>query len=205
MPYRSDHGTSLPLRDHSSLGGRLLFSIWFGLAALCGLMLVDGAAATSGGTLGTFVFTGQVNGTLTVPQVGKGMAGIPLQGCQVGQGSPPTDLLLDGFTAKLRVNGHLVSATSIELDVAVMSTGRVESLAPVGTTSPNGVELTFVVGTKTYQWASVAGSVTARAGAGGGSMTANLAAAGNPGSPQSGGASAPVHVKGSWTSCHPFG
>lgn len=179
--------------------------------ALCSLVLAPAvmatAAASSGGTIGTFKVTGQVAGTLQVPQQGKGTSGLALYGCQVGVVT--TQVLINFFNVKLPLNGHTTAETTAVGNVKVESDGKTESLAPINKTDfVNTVSFQLTVGTKTYNWSSISGTVSLKAKGDGGSFNANLLPSGSPQVSSdplaSGSATKPVHFTGSWSSCHAF-
>ncbi len=208
-----------PLDDHSSsqlsprprVTTRALRATVAASTALCSLVLAPAvmatAAASSGGTIGTFKVTGQVAGTLKVPQEGKGTLGVPAYGCQVGVVS--TQVLINFFNVKLPLNGHTKVETAVEGNVNVESDGKTESLAPINKTDfVNTVSFQLTAGTKTYNWSSISGTVSLKAKGNDGSFSANLVPSGSPRVSSdplaSGSATKPVHFTGSWSSCHAF-
>ena len=194
-----------PRDDHSSA----LRAVVGVVTALCSLVLAPAvmatAAAPSAGTIGTFKVTGQIAGTLKVPQEGKGTSGLPLYGCQVGDVS--NQVLINFFNVKLPLNGRTTAETAVEGNVKVASDGKTASLAPIDKTNfVNTVSFSVTVGKKTYNWSSISGTVSLKAKGDGGSFNASLVPAGSPKVSNdplaSGSATKPVHFSGSWSSCH---
>jgi hypothetical protein len=165
------------------------------------------AVTAAAGTIGTFSFSGQIAGTLKVPQVGNkkvdGVA-VAFKGCQVGQES--TAALINFFNVKLSLNGAKTAETAVVANIQVTKTGVAESLVPNTADDNNGFTFSVVVGTKTYTWAADSGTLTTKPGDDGGSVNAELVPAGsNTGNPlEAGAATKPVHVSGSWSSCTPW-
>jgi hypothetical protein len=173
-------------------------------AAAAVALLLATAVVASAGTIGRFSFTGQLKGTAMVPQVGhikEAGVPVPLYGCKVGQES--TMSLLNFFTLKLALNGHPATETSVEGNIAVAKTGDSESLTSAN--PDTGFRFSVTVGTKSYNWTAVSGTITTKPGNNGGSVNAQLVPSGKvPGQNdplESGAATAPIHVTGSWSSC----
>ncbi len=160
-------------------------------------VLLPTAAGASGST---FTLTGQAAGTLKwVPQT-TGKYGTPLHGCQVGQES--TQIVVNFPATKLTVNGHPAAATAIVAFVTVTKVGGTEQNA--GTKSHFVLDLN--VGSHLYAWEATSGSVSTKAKANGGSVDAGLLPIGQVTGTavQSGLATKPVHISGSWASCNPW-
>jgi hypothetical protein len=185
--------------------------LWRAMLATSGavaLVLATAVTATAG-TIGSFTFTGQVAGKLTVPQVGdvkKYGVEVPFKGCQVGQES--TSALINFFNVKLALNGKSTAETAVVANLQVSKTGVSESLVPNTADDNNSFSFSVTVGTKTYNWAAKSGTLTTKANDDGGSVNAELVPAGNNHGQddplESGAATKPVHVSGSWSSCTPW-
>jgi hypothetical protein len=163
------------------------------------------ATSAIAATLGTFKLTGQVTGTVTATAMVKGADGLTGYGCQLEQGAPVSENVFLPVS-KLSLNGHSTTLTAIEVTVGVASDGAGEHINR--TSDPNAVvELALNVGTRTYLWTATSGTVSLKAKGDGGSFTADLVPSGSlpGGTPlQSGGATKPLQMSGSWSSCHPF-
>jgi hypothetical protein len=176
------------------------------MSGAAALALVTAATATAG-TIGTFTFSGQVAGKLTVPQIGSikkyGVA-LPYKGCQVGQES--TSALINFFNVKLALNGSKTAETAVVANLSVTKTGTTESLVPNAADDDNAFTFSVEVGSKTYNWSADSGTLTTKANNDGGSVNAELIPTGsNNNNPlEAGAATKPVHVSGSWSSCTPW-
>jgi hypothetical protein len=195
------------------------------VAALCALSLpalVFAAETPTGGTIGTFRFSGELRGTLTVPK--KWNLGYTLTQAGCEKTVAKTSFNLFFYNVKLSLNGHETSLTggfasaAILLNVAVQKYGNTEPFANQSTpgSAPNfpaGAGINVYVGRAEYGWETNAGSaavvssgtVTTNAAGTGGSLTATLVPSGTgvPTGPSSH-ATGLLTIKGSWTSCVPF-
>jgi len=166
-------------------------------------VLFASTAFASSNKIGSFQMSGEVSGSITIPTESSSTPGYAFYGCvgQSSQSSTPA-VLLQLTSAKLQVDGKSTTATGIEITVDVPSTGTTAKLMANGEAK---VELVLVSKGKTYLWASISGSakITSR---GTGSLSASLLPAGsasladNP--VESGKATKPAQLNGTWTSCH---
>jgi hypothetical protein len=164
--------------------------------------LVVGSASLAGAsTIGTLKLTGQVAGSLKLPKEFTTSLGVGQYGCQVQQENNQD--LLNFPVSKLSLNGKKAKMTGIALSVSASKDGAATSAVP----GSGGSQAFFNirVGTKNYQWTSTSGSIKVNAKGNGGSVALGLvpssqAPGGNP--IQSGGATKPIHLSITWTSCH---
>jgi hypothetical protein len=209
MPRSPDHdGSSKPGAPSPAAGRAKSRVTAFGL--VLSLLLVSAAVAVAdSGSVGKGSVTGQVKGSLKVPKIKTGPLGIPLNGCQISPKGVESDstLLLNYSNAKLHLNGHSVKATAVESVVLVAKKGRTESLAPIqnGNDGPmytSRVEFSVEVARKVYDWLSVSGTIRTSTNAHSGSFNAGFVAdLRADGKTFSSGATKPVHVTASWSSC----
>ena len=192
-------GSSRTRTSSRTLHVRCLVSAAACAAALTSLLAALPAAA--GGTIGSITLSGQLAGSLKLPTTTPGVDGIPLYGCQVQRGG--TAVLLNFPNVNVPLNGHLKLMKAIEAAVSVKKTGVTER-----TTGPDSkINFSVEVGTTNYNWESTSGTLKMSANGDGGSFNATLVPTGSlPGGVpvQSGGATKPVHITGSWSTCHPY-
>ena len=167
--------------------------------------LVVGSAGLAGAsTIGTLKVTGQVAGSIKLPKEFTTSLGVGQYGCQVQQEN--TEDLLNFPASKLSLNGKKTKMTGIALTVNASKDGATTSAVPA-TDGNQGSQAFFdiTVGKKSYQWTSTSGSIKVNAKGNGGSVSLGLvpssqAPGGNP--IQNGGATTPIHVSITWSSCH---
>jgi hypothetical protein len=188
--------------------GRAWGKVRSGLVALAALsslavapLIIASPASASGKTIGSYHFTGEVAGTLKVPEQFSGIDGLPTYACQVQQEN--TQILLQLSKEKLVVNGHRASLSSLQIAASVSKDGATEQISSGSSASVN---LIIAIGKKNSEWQSTSGTVTIKPKGNGGSFSADLVPAGtlSGNATQSGGATKAVHLSGSVSSCHPF-
>jgi hypothetical protein len=170
-------------------------------SAALGSLIAALAAAAAGGTIGSITLSGQLAGSLKLLTTTPGVDGIPLYGCQAQQGG--TAVLLNFPNVKIPLNGHVRTMKAIEADVSVKKTGVTERASG----PDNQITFSVEVGTTNYNWGSTSGTLKMSADGDGGSFSAALVPKGSlPGGValQSGGATKPVRIAGSWSTCHPY-
>jgi hypothetical protein len=189
---------SSPPADHTRAA-----RIAFVAAALCAMFipaLLPAAAARDAG-IGSVKLTGQVVASLTVPTTFTSSMGVTTYGCQVGQES--TQIIINVANTTVSLSGHKTAVKAIEFAVGVARNGDSEHITPTS----NDVTFDLNVGAKTYSWTSTSGTVSTKAHGDGGSMHLSFIPTGKrPGgiALQSGGATGPLTISGTWTSCHPW-
>ncbi len=180
-------------------------------------MAVAGANHTTPDpAIGMVTVTGQASGAVTLRRTVTERGGPRLDGC-----NDAGDLLLTlAFKpGTLTMDGHEVPNTLALISVEPARGGDTESLARTAGRGgfENGIWLAIPVGRTGYaNWSSVSGTLTTKHASGGsyrGSFSAVLepggedghSPAGSFGAPardQSGKATKPVRITGSWSSCH---
>ena len=195
------------------------------LVALCALSLPSltlAAYTPTGGTIGTFRFSGELRGTLKAPKLWNLGYTLTQAGCE--KTIAKTSFNVFFYNAKLALNGTKIVLTggyqgaAMLLNVVVQKYGNTESFANKGTPggAPDfvaGVSINAYDGHEEYSWETNAGSasvvssgtITTNAQGTGGSLEATLIPSGT-GLPTgvSGHATTPLTIRGSWTSCVPF-
>jgi hypothetical protein len=180
------------------------------------------ADTPTGGTIGTFRFSGQLAGTLKVPKRWNLGYTLTQAGCE--KTVDKTSFNLFFFNVRLALNGRKTGLNGkgnnipVALNVQVNHYGGTESFA--NQAAPGGapefvasINLNAYAGRKVYSWESNAGSstvvsggtITTNSSGTGGSLTATLVPTGT-GLPTGAGSHATglLHVKGSWSHCVPF-
>ena len=164
------------------------------LTVLAGLLVGIGgvswaSGATSNGSSGSFILTGDVSGTLKVPGHLPGGA----TGCTITINVGAVKSWSEDFNfygSKLTVDGQSKRVKFVDLQVGVRSLGRRFTLG-AGTNSPNNIYV--MIGSEHYSWNSVAGTVSTAKGGHSGSLAGELTAGGyQPG---------PTMIQGSWSGC----
>jgi len=193
-------GVSRGRASRRRLQGWRLVSATACSAALASLLVALPAAA-AGGAIGSITLSGQLAGSLKLPTTTPGVDGIPLYGCQVERGG--TAVLLNFPNVNVALNGHAKMIRAIEAEVSVKKTGVTDRASG----PDDRITFSVEVGTTNYNWASTSGTLRVSANGAGGSFNASLVPMGSlPGgiAVQSGGATKPVHIMGSWSTCHPY-
>jgi hypothetical protein len=160
-------------------------------------------SAVAASTIGKVKMTGQVLGSLSIPKMLTNQFGGTLVGCQIQQDTT-SQVLIYLAAGKIQLNGKSVTEKDGTLSVSVASDGASENVS-----SSNGdatVNLTLVIGTKTYLWASSSGTISIKNRGGAGTFNVGTVPSGTlSGVPlQSGAATKPVKLSGSWSYCRPF-
>jgi hypothetical protein len=159
-------------------------------------------AAAAADAIGPFNFSGQVTGSVSEPlKITETIDGakLPWVGCTVQQSSTPEDLI-QFPSPKLKDNGNAV--TTVQIVTEATKYGATEKIAADGAQ----VVVTLSVGKKNSEWTSTSGSLEMKDKGLAGSFSVGLipaskAPGGNP--VMSGGATKPIHVSGSWSTCRP--
>jgi hypothetical protein len=221
---RSPHASSTArCAAHCRANGRAV-AVLVGVAALFALSfpaLMLGAATPTGGTIGTFKFSGELGGTLKAPKRWNLGSTLTQAGCEKTVNKTSFNVFF--YNVKLTLNGHETAliggyqGAAILLNVVVRKYGDTESFANRAT--PGGVpdfgasvNFNAYSGRTAYSWETNAGSstvvssgtITTNAKGTGGSLSATLVPTGT-GLPTgvSGHATALLTIKGSWSSCVP--
>jgi hypothetical protein len=145
--------------------------------------------------------SGQVAGTVKLLKTIPGSFGTSLHGCQVEQES--TQININVPSGNVLLNGRKTAVKDVEITLAVAKTGNTEQATPTS----KALVYALNVGTKTYLWTSTSGTVSTKAKGDGGAFNVGLVPSGSmPGGvpAQSGGATKPVHLTGSFSSCTPW-
>jgi hypothetical protein len=166
-------------------------------------------AVPGGGTIGTFSFGGEFQGTLKSYKTWTVNPGhLVVAGCQIS--SDPTSVIIHFFNEDLKRKGKRVTLNggspgiAVQLEVDASQLGSTESLSGLNAAA----EVTFnaFIKGKAYVWGSNTtpeskfvggGTLTTTAGNKGGSLDATLI-------PSDSAASGPLTVKGSWSHCQSF-
>jgi hypothetical protein len=161
------------------------------------------SSAVAASTIGKVKMTGQVSGSLTIPKMLTDKFGGALVGCQI-QENTTSQVLIYLADGKVQLNGKSVAEKAGTLTVSVNRDGASESVGPVNGNAQ--VSLTLVIGAKTYLWASASGTISIKSRGGAGTFSVGEVPAGTlSGNPvQSGAATKPVKLSGSWSYCRPF-
>ncbi len=174
--------------------------IWSSSVLTAALLAATPAVASAADAIGPFTFTGQVTGSVAEPlKITDTLDGTKLHvvGCQVQQSSTPEDLI-HFPVPKLKDNGKAVS--DLQITAEAPKYGSTEKVVAGGAQ----VVVTLSIGSKNSEWTSTSGTLTMKDKGLAGSFSVGLipaskAPGGNP--VMSGGATRPIHVSGSWSSC----
>lgn len=172
-------------------------------AAVIASLALFTSSAVAASTIGKVKMTGQVAGSLPIPKTLTDNFGGTLVGCQIQQDTT-SQVLIYLAAGKVQLNGKSVAEKDGTLLVAVNRDGASES---VGSANENAkVNLTLVIGTKTYLWASSSGTISIKSRGGAGTFSVGTVPAGSLSGValQSGAATKPVKISGSWSYCRPF-
>ena len=161
------------------------------------------SSAMAAGTIGKVKMTGQVAGSLSIPKNLTNKFGGTLVGCQIQENST-SQVLIYLAAGKVQLNGKSVSQKAGMLFVSVDRDGTSESVSSVNQDAK--VTLTLVIGAKTYLWASSSGTISIKSRGGAGTFSVGAVPAGTLSgiALQSGAATKPVKLSGSWSYCRPF-
>ncbi len=221
MPRRS-HRTPPPSRTRNH---RVNVPMIAALVAVCALFLPSltfAAYTPTGGTIGTFRFSGELHGTLKAPKSWNLGYTLTQAGCE--KTIAKTSFNVFFYNAKLALNGTAIVLTggypgaAVLLNVVVQKYGNTESLGNTGTTggAPDfaaAVSINAYDGHKLYSWETNAGSatvvssgtITTNAQGTGGSLDATLVPTGTGlQTGVSGAATSTLTIRGSWMNCVPF-
>jgi hypothetical protein len=171
-------------------------------AAVIGSFVIFTSSAGAAGTIGKVKMTGQVVGSVSFPKMLTNQFGGTLVGCQIQENK--TQVLIYLAAVKVQLNGKSVAEKDGTLSVSVDRDGASESVS-----SANGdakVTLTLVIAAKTYLWTSSSGSISMKSQGGAGTFSVGAVPAGTLTgvSLQSGAATKPVKLSGSWSYCRPY-
>jgi hypothetical protein len=177
-------------------------AVWASSVLAVALLASTTATASAADAIGPFNFSGQVTGSISEPlKITENVAGvkIPAVACTVQPSSTPEDLI-QFPSPKLKDNGKAV--TTLQIVTAAPKYGSTEKIATDG---PQ-VVVTISVGKKNSEWTATSGSLEMKNKGLAGSFSVGLipaskAPGGNP--VMSGGATKPIHVSGSWSTCRP--
>jgi hypothetical protein len=204
MPSRTDFNPVCPRDEHpgASRHRRRSSTAWASSVLAVALLASTAATASAADAIGPFNFSGQVTGSVSEPlKITETIDGakLPWVGCVVQQSSTPEDLI-QFSSPKLKDNGKAV--TTLQIVTAATKYGATEKIAPDGAQ----VVVTLSVGKKNSEWTSTSGSLEMKNKGLAGSFSVGLipaskAPGGNPA--MSGGATKPIHVSGSWSTCRP--
>lgn len=161
------------------------------------------SSAVAASTIGKVKMTGQVAGSLSIPKNLTNKFGGTLVGCQIVENST-SQVLIYLAAGKVQLNGKSVAQKSGMLSVSVNRDGASESVGAVNQDAK--VTLTLVIGAKTYLWASSSGTISIKSRGGAGTFSVGAVPAGTLSgiALQSGAATKPVKLSGSWSYCRPF-
>ena len=161
------------------------------------------SSAVAASTIGKVKMTGQVSGSLSIPKKLTNKFGGALVGCQIVENST-SQVLIYLAAGAVQLNGKSVAQKNGMLFVSVNRDGASESVSPVN--SDAKVTLTLVIGAKTYLWASASGTIIIKSRGGAGAFSVGAVPAGTLSGValQSGAATKPVKLSGSWSYCRPF-
>ena len=161
------------------------------------------SSAVAASTIGKVKMTGQVSGSLSIPKNLTNKFGGTLVGCQIQENST-SQVLIYLAAGKVQLNGKSVSQKAGMLFVSVDRDGTSESVSSVNQDAK--VTLTLVIGAKTYLWASSSGTISIKSRGGAGTFSVGAVPAGTLSgiALQSGAATKPVKLSGSWSYCRPF-
>ena len=161
------------------------------------------SSAVAASTIGKVKMTGQVAGSLSIPKNLTNKFGGTLVGCQIVENST-SQVLIYLAAGKVQLNGKSVAQKSGMLSVSVNRDGASESVGAVNQDAK--VTLTLVIGAKTYLWASSSGTISIKSRGGAGTFSVGAVPAGTLSGValQSGAATEPVKLSGSWSYCRPF-
>ena len=161
------------------------------------------SSAMAASTIGKVKMTGQVAGSLSIPKNLTNKFGGTLVGCQIVENST-SQVLIYLAAGKVQLNGKSVSQKAGMLFVSVDRDGTSESVSSVNQDAK--VTLTLVIGAKTYLWASSSGTISIKSRGGAGTFSVGAVPAGTLSgiALQSGAATKPVKLSGSWSYCRPF-
>lgn len=161
----------------------------------------SGAEAAS--TIGKVTMTGQVSGSVSIPKMLTNSFGGTLVGCQV-QENTTSQVLIYLTAGKVHLNGESVKEKDGTLSVSVDRDGASESVSSVNQDAL--VNLTLIIGAKTYLWTSSSGTISIKSRGGAGTFSVGAVPAGTLSGValQSGAATKPVKLSGSWSYCRPF-
>ncbi len=161
------------------------------------------SSAVAASTIGKVKMTGQVAGSLSIPKNLTNKFGGTLVGCQIQENST-SQVLIYLAAGKVQLNGKSVSQKAGMLFVSVDRDGTSESVSSVNQDAK--VTLTLVIGAKTYLWASSSGTISIKSRGGAGTFSVGAVPAGTLSgiALQSGAATKPVKLSGSWSYCRPF-
>jgi hypothetical protein len=161
------------------------------------------SSAVAASTIGKVKMTGQVSGSVSIPKMLTNSFGGTLVGCQI-QENTTSQVLIYLAAGKVQLNGKSVAEKDGTLSVSVDRDGASESVSSVNEDAK--VNLTLVIGPKTYLWASSSGSISIKSRGGAGSFSVGAVPAGTLSGValQSGAATKPVKLSGAWSYCRPF-
>ena len=172
-------------------------------AAVIASFVLFTSSAVAASTIGKVKMTGQVAGSLSIPKNLTNKFGGTLVGCQI-QENTTSQVLIYLVASKVQLNGKSVAQKDGTLLVSVDRDGASESVSSVNEDAK--VNLTLVVGAKTYLWASSSGTISIKSRGGAGTFSVGAVPAGTLSgiALQSGAATKPVKLSGSWSYCRPF-
>jgi hypothetical protein len=161
------------------------------------------SSAVAASTIGKVKMTGQVSGSLSIPKMLTDKFGGTLVGCQI-QENTTSQVLIYLAASKVQLNGKSVSEKAGTLSVSVDRDGASESVSSVNQDAT--VTLTLMFGAKTYLWTSASGTISIKSRGGAGTFSVGAVPAGRLSGValQSGAATKPVKLSGSWSYCRPF-
>ena len=172
-------------------------------AAVVGSLALFASSAVAASTIGNVKMTGQISGSLSIPTMLTNKFGGALVGCQI-QENTTSQVLIYLSDGKVQLNGKSVAEKGGTLSVTVDRDGASESVSPVNENAK--VTLTLGIGAKTYIWASTSGTISIKNRGGAGTFSVGTVPAGklNGDAVESGAATKPVKLSGSWSYCRPF-
>jgi hypothetical protein len=216
------HRTPTPCRVPIGRPNRRVIATVVALCALSLPGLTRAADTPTGGTIGTFTFSGELHGALKTAKIWNLGYTLTQAGCEKTVAKTSFNVFF--YNVNLALNGASAVLTggfqgaAVLLNVVVEKYGNTESFANrAAPGSPPdfmaSVGFSAYHGHAQYTWETNAGSatvlssgtITTNATGTGGSLTATLVPAGT-GLPSglSSHATAPLKLRGSWTSCVPF-
>jgi hypothetical protein len=170
---------------------------------MVGSLAFFASSAAAASTIGKVNMTGQVSGSLSIPKMLTNKFGGALVGCQI-QENTTSQVLIYLSDGKVQLNGKSVAEKDGTLSVSVDRDGASESVGQVNQDAK--VTLTLGIGAKTYLWASASGTISIKNRGGTGTFSVATVPAGTLSGValQSGSATKPVKLSGSWSYCRPF-
>jgi hypothetical protein len=187
---------TLPRNDH-------VLRTSLACAAVIASFALFTSSAMAASTIGNVKMTGQISGSLSIPKMLTNKFGGALVGCQI-QENTTSQVLIYLSDGKVQLNGKSVAEKGGTLSVTVDRDGASESVSPVNENAK--VTLTLGIGAKTYIWASTSGTISIKNRGGAGTFSVGTVPAGklNGDAVESGAATKPVKLSGSWSYCRPF-